>query len=184
MKPRLRKSFAHPNVSLVFRYFSIFLLIAMPLIVLIGLALRPSPALPLNPTQLDETVRANVRLSLTAIAGDHTPTDTPDIQTLTESLLTQVALGTPLEGSPSEAPTPTEMPTIAPLPIAFPDASQSSQGWFAQILSFLGTVLTAILSVILSIWNAVGSVGGPVLQCLCCILIPVILVGLIIVSNG
>lgn len=151
-----------PRLSRVLRYLTYAVLAGLVLFGVYALFNRTPDLSNLSDADIEATVAAEVASRL---GGTPTRAVTPDITASIEARLTQVALGTPL-------PTSAVSPTPAPVVI---DTSQGDAGGLVGgIVGFITSLVTGLWGIIQSLWNFF-SFGGAILQSLCCIILPLVI---------
>lgn len=128
-----------------------------------NLLTRPVPSEPLTQEEIDLTVEAAVAAALRTAQ----PAVTPDLTGTIEARLTATAQGTP--PPPSATPSPVPSPTPEP---GFVQVVERGVGdLFGAVLGVLGS----LWGVVVGIWNFLAF-GGILLQAVCCIVVPLLIV--------
>ncbi len=157
--------------SQAIRALSLLTVIGMVALVVYALLTQQPPAVPLSEAEVALTVDAGVAARLTEAAP------TPNLNATIDARLTATALGT---APPSAAPTVTltPIPTLTPQPPP-PGGLQGMAENTGGILGLCLGIIGGLWNIIVAIWNFL-SFGGIVLQALCCIGVPLlILVGIL-----
>ncbi len=156
-----------PRISRALRYLTYAVLAGLVLFGVYALLNRTPDLSNLSDADIEATVAAEVAGRL---EGTATRAVTPDITASIEARLTQVALGTPL-------PTPAASSTPTPAPVLI----DTSEGGVGGIAGFVAGLLTGIWGLITGLWGIIQSLwnffsfGGAILQSLCCIILPLVI---------
>ena len=157
-----------PRISRALRYLTYTVLAGLVIFGVYALLNRPPDLSNLSDADIEATVVAEVADRL---EGTPTRAVTPDVTASIEARLTQVALGTPL---PTAAASATATPAPSPVPVPVEDSQGGVIGFVTGLLTGIWGLITGLWGIIQGLWNFFAF-GGAVLQSLCCIILPVVI---------
>lgn len=157
-----------PRISRALRYLTYTVLAGLVIFGVYALLNRPPDLSNLSDADIEATVVAEVADRL---EGTPTRAVTPDVTASIEARLTQVALGTPL---PTAAASATATPAPSLVPVLVEDSPGGVIGFVTGLLTGIWGLITGLWGIIQGLWNFFAF-GGAVLQSLCCIILPVVI---------